>query len=214
MSDLDQIRKQIQDVEAARQQVLSYEQQQTHAEAARQQAKEEATKTLFELRQIEAQTMWTENMQRNGELVAANHAAVATVQQQLADIATRLTTLMQSVAVDDIEATFQQQQQHAYNSVAEISDAVRERIAAAQTIKSPENVHRQAGYELKVKHSSLQPALPLWAALVEQISKESDKRQRRILQGLGFILTGETYSPSQEVSRPALESDVKQQTIR
>lgn len=214
MSTVDDIRKQMAEAESAKQAVIQFEQNKEAEAAARQRTKEEADKRLFDLRQQEAAALWTESQRRNVELVNANHRAIAAVQQQLSDVATRLKTLMESVAVDDIEATFSQQQQHAYNSVAAISDSVRERIAAAQTIESPESVHRQAGYELKGKHSSLQPALPLWAALVEQISKESDERQRRILQGLGFILTGQIYSPGQEVSRPALEADVKQQTIR
>lgn len=211
MPSIDEIRRQIQEAESAKQQVVQYEQNQQAAEAARQQTKAEADKTLYELRQQEAAALWNQNIGRNAELVRANHAVIEAVQQQIIDIAGRLNTLLESVDVQELEATFREQQNHGYQSVAMIADAERERIAASQTIKSPEGVHMESGYRLADKHRSIQPALPLWAAIVELISREADPAKRRILQGVGFILTGQVYTPKEVVSRQEMETEIKRQ---
>jgi hypothetical protein len=69
------------------------------------------------------------------------------------------------------------------------------------------------GRLLKQKHIGIQPALPLWAALVEAISQAPDEQTRRMLQGLTLILIGKSYSPPKGVTRAQLQADVIRDTI-
>jgi hypothetical protein len=213
MSDLDTIRKQKADAEAQRQQVIDYEKQQELAEAARQQQLAKSEQDIARLRQMEGQAQWQQDLARNAELVQANHAAIASFQQQIKDMAEQVMTLLDGLSTVDIDEIYLEQQQHAYNAVAQLQDSERERLRQKQTIPSETTLHTELGYTLRQKHRSIQPALPLRLALVEKISHAKDEKTKRVLQGIAVMLTGDWIDPPKNITREALENDVRQRTI-
>jgi hypothetical protein len=213
MPELDHIRKQIADAEKQRQQVIDHEKQQEMAEALRQHQKAEAEQQIAQLRQQEGQGQWQLDLARNAELVQANHAAIASFHQQLKDIAEQVITLLDGLSTADIDEIYLEQQKHAYDSVARLQPSERERLRQKQTIPNEVTLHTELGYTLRQKHRSIQPALPLRLALVEKIAHAKDEKTKRVLQGIAVMMTGDWIDPPKNITRAALEDDVRQRTI-
>lgn len=213
MPDLDIIRKQLEEAMAARQEVTDYERAQQQAEIARQQQLTRSEQDIARLRQMEFQAHWQNDVQHNAVLVQLNHDAITAFQQQMTEFVDSVMELLSGLSAVAIDETSLEQQQHAHNAVARQWDGELERLRSQQPNTSENVLHMEVNRILKQKHHSLRLALPLRSVLLEIISHTADENKKRVLQGIAVMLTGEMMYPPNNITREALEDDVRRRTI-